>query len=770
MAVQYPSTSTLLVFKRISKLSLFFVGLGLMIVAQVMLNGRLWLNWPANYDPFKPLAAASCFVPAICQMRFVPYFGIAFFMTVLGGLFILASIHNTQAAQVPQHWRLTYFSAPFELPRPKWRWLAALLFLVAFALTCWLVWLVWFTPKATLTWVWLGALLAFCLAFYAIDWARGNSRFFMPVRYLGWSIVLFAYLLGLGFVYNHVAVPNGNVILHWLIPFTLTLALVLAWRINLLSLSPVIYGIIMTFAFAAMAQDLRSWRYAYIGDEYAMYESAFLLAKTFREMPDKLPSLLSIGLGSYGMVPIGANYLQSLTVLLYGSDVYGWRIAEVVFHLLDTLPLFVIANALAGKRAGFLAVACHSFSHLFFSLTKPGYAAGIDAWLYGAAFLVFAIQNRSLLGVFLAGFMPAFGVYFSPLTIVLAPLTGVLFLFGYVFIGDNRPEIGNIRAWIRNLWGNKLLVLAFALGILIASIPVAAQTDWIERTIRPTVAQSEMKGVDPFWGQILPNWIYTLNGFLGFAKNSHYITGAFVDPLSSIFMALGILLCLRQALRFNFATWLSLAYLMNCFLIGGIVSYSFPSLTRTVNLVPMFALLTALGIECILRVIDQVSSIKWLSSLAFILIAVSIFCLNLFNFHVLLNRTELVDNAVRPNPVSFIVREFERNPNLGAVYVAHRATGDPQAKLVARAYGYTSGVVTATQEMRADQAIRELKPDLSQSFVLLYQLAIPEEATWKTLRADQFGGKPISFSTISHNGLAYMGRVFVGEGDVPDKK
>jgi hypothetical protein len=38
------------------------------------------------------------------------------------------------------------------------------------------------------------------------------------------------------------------------------------------------------------------------------------------------------------------------------------------------------------------------------------------------------------------------------------------------------------------------------------------------------------------------------------------------------------------------------------------------------------------------------------------------------------------------------------------------------------------------------------------------------------LRADQFGGKPTSFSTISHNGLAYMGRIFVGEGDVPDKK
>ncbi|MCW1970519.1 MAG: glycosyltransferase family 39 protein [Anaerolineae bacterium] len=755
-----------MVVRRAFKASLFVFGIGLMLMAQFMLNGRLWLNWPTSYDPFKDFATLNCAIPVFCQMRFVPYFFVAFVMTLLGGILVISPIAHLPAAQVPHHLKLTYFSNAFDTPQPRWRWIAWLCLLVGLGLTGWLAWLVIFTPKATLTWIWLGAFTSLGLAFYATDRARGNTQFFIPLSHLGWSGVLFAYLLSLGFVYNVVAVPNGNLTLHWAIPVAISALLIIAWRVKLLPISPAIYGTIIVFAFAAMAQDLRSWRYAYIGDEYALYESAFLLVKTFWEIPSKLPSLLNIGVGSYGMIPIGANYLQAITVLLYGTDVYAWRIAEVVFHLFDTLPIFVIASTLAGRRAGWIAVACHSFSHLFFSLTKPGYAAGIDAWLYGAALLIFAVQRRNLLGIFLAGFMPAFGVYFSPLTIVLAPITGVLFLFYYLLVQDNRPVSGGFTAWLRCLWGNKLLVAAFALGILIASIPVAAQTTWIEQTIRPTVAQSEVKNVHPFWGQILPNWIYTLSGFLGFAKNSHYITGALVDPLSSIFMALGILLCLRQALRFNMATWLGLAYLMNCFLIGGIVSYSFPSLTRSVNLVPMFAILTALGIESVLRVLDHFVRAKWISALAFATILASIFALNLYNFHVLLGRTELVDNAVRPTPVSFIVREFERNPNLGAVYVAHNNVGDPQAKLVVRAYGYTSGKVTATQELQAEQAIAKLKPDLSQSFVVLYQIAIPQEATWKTIGSQHFGGKPISASVVKHNGLAYMGRIFVGEGDV----
>lgn len=755
-----------MVTQRVFKASIFLLGIGLMLTAQAMLNGRLWLNWPTSYDPFKAFAAINCVIPVFCQMRFVPYFFVAFVMTVLGGILVISAIAHSPAVQVPQYLKLTYFSAAFETSQPRWRWVAWICLVFGLGLTGWLTWLAILTPKENLTWVWLGAFVLLGLSFYFTDRARGNLQFFIPLSHIGWSVILLAYLLGLGSIYNVVAVPNGNLTLHWAIPFAISALLVIAWRVKWLPISPAIYGTIIVFAFAAMAQDLRSWRYAFIGDEYALYESAINLIKAFREVPSKLPSLLNIGAGAYGMIPVGASYLQSLTVLLYGDDVYGWRIAEVVFHLFDTLPIFVIASTLAGRRAGWVAVACHSFSHLFFSLTKPGYAAGIDAWLYGAALLIFAVQRRNLLGIFLAGFMPAFGVYFSPLTIVLAPITGILFLFYYLLVQANRPVSGGFTAWLRHLWGNKLLVVAFALGILIASIPVVAQTTWMEQTIRPTVAQSEMQNVHPFWGQILPNWIYTLSGFLGFAKNSHYITGAFVDPLSSIFMALGILLCLRQVFRFNVATWLGLAYLINCFLIGGIVSYSFPSLTRSVNLVPMFAMLTALGVESILRVLDHFVRVKWLSGLAFVAILASILTLNLYNFHVLLGRAELVDNAVRPNPMSFIVREFERNPKLGAVYVAHNNIGDPHAKLVVRAYGYTSGMVITTQETQAEQALAKLKPDLSQSFVVLYQLAIPQEASWKAVSSQHFGGKPISVGVVQHNGLSYMGRIFVGEGDV----
>jgi hypothetical protein len=140
--------------------------------------------------------------------------------------------------------------------------------------------------------------------------------------------------------------------------------------------------------------------------------------------------------------------------------------------------------------------------------------------------------------------------------------------------------------------------LALAAFIILV-FPLIVQPDFWESKLPGTFLNSRelVNGSTPLWFHFGSNLLYSLTSYLYIPNESHFVVSSYVDPLTAVFVPIGLAISLGQVRRNRSALVLLLAFVVEAILVGTTHDRPFPTATRMFLMLPWFFLLAALGID-----------------------------------------------------------------------------------------------------------------------------------------------------------------------------
>ena len=88
-------------------------------------------------------------------------------------------------------------------------------------------------------------------------------------------------------------------------------------------------------------QDILNVNYSYIGDEYPFFD----YAKEILTNPQFKPSIFSQS-GVYGYHPVLDSYIHAFFMSIFGINLVGWKITNIVAISLSSLLIYFLSNNL----------------------------------------------------------------------------------------------------------------------------------------------------------------------------------------------------------------------------------------------------------------------------------------------------------------------------------------------------------------------------------------------------------------------------------------
>jgi len=439
--------------------------------------------------------------------------------------------------------------------------------------------------------------------------------------------------------------------------------------------------------FALAAWDLNSWRFAVIGDEYSFFLYAWQLLKGVLSKP------LLTGLGNYGMHPAFSSYLQAASMRLWGIDNYGWRISNVLV-VASALPFwYMLVRSIATERVALLATGFLACSHYLIGFGKIGYNNLQALWpvCVSVAFLFLAMRKDSLLGYWLAGTVAGLGFYVFALARLAAPALGLLML---LYRSPFRR-----RNWLP--WA------ALLLGIGVTAWPIIAEPGGSEVLWQQTVfGDTGIGAIDEIARRVGSNSLRALFSFLISRKNTHFVYGAHLDPLTGSLAVAG-LFGLFMGWRKVKAPWVVLLGYGACILaLGGLAQYDYPPNTRLFALVPLYALMAAVGCDGLARTLARV--VGW-PKLAVLLSALCVGAAFGVNAYIVYDRLPAGRAITQESVLVRMLQEMESGQApLRPVYVV-RAEGDQYdlVRYLMSAFGLERVSVRVLAPQEAVEALRQ---------------------------------------------------------------
>ncbi|MDP9236904.1 MAG: glycosyltransferase family 39 protein [Chloroflexota bacterium] len=344
------------------------------------------------------------------------------------------------------------------------------------------------------------------------------------------------------------------------------------WEVALLAAALVFFIIVNV-------RDLDSWRYAAIGDEYAFFDFARAIARGAIH-----PNMFS-QYGVYDQRPVGTSAFQGVSMIVFGYNSFGWRMATVVAMTATIPAVYLVARELFDRKVAVFSTLIFATSHYLISYTHTAYdnVFAILPFTWCLALAVGGLRRSSSTWLYAAGVVGGLGFYTFP-TARMAPIVLGLFL---LTLGP--------RAW------RPSVLLPIAVGGLIVALPLFA-TDRID-----AISVSRDRTVFGFTpdhadigDRILQNiprsslvWSYNPNP-------DHFVSGSLLDPVAAVLLALGLGYSLsrvrHQAYRL-LAIWLGITTLF-----AGIFSpYDRAPIDRLHLALPVVAIIAGLGITALVR-------------------------------------------------------------------------------------------------------------------------------------------------------------------------
>ena len=408
------------------------------------------------------------------------------------------------------------------------------------------------------------------------------------------------------------------------------------------------------FFFLINVWNLNSWYYTSIGDEYAFWDLAKLIAK------GRQFNLFSKD-GVYNSIPVASSFYQASIMKLVGINYMGWKISSIVIVCLSFFPFYFLVKNLYTRLTALVAIAILSFSHYLWGYVHTGYS-NIEV-LFPFSFCLFygfrAIAKKSALLFFIAGAFAGIGFY----TFYSSRLT-IVFLFLLIFL--NRKYIPL-----------RLSLPPSTIGFLVFFLPMLAVsktriiTAMLERALMDSYKQP---GAPPFIQQFISKTISSFASFFYNAKEGPYVTGSLLDPVSGFFLLIGLILIIANIKKYP-NNFLFLVYIISTIATGGLSHYANVGVSRLNFLLPLVSMFSAVGIVKV----TQVRMLKALKNFLIPVILALVLFLNLYRFNietprrfpasreaVTIKTTLLPVCQAKKNPPII----FERNPGGSPLFAA----------------------------------------------------------------------------------------------------
>lgn len=394
------------------------------------------------------------------------------------------------------------------------------------------------------------------------------------------------------------------------------------------------------------------WNFSFIGDEGAFFFHARSLAEGEVVNPFDLTWV-------YQTHPALDSFYQAQALRLFGADVWGWRVGEVLMVAAVAAMVCLLGTLLFDRLTGVAAAVVVGASHYLFAFTRIGYNNLHALFWSTLAVLMIALAWRTRRAVFtwLAGCVVGMCLYTFFVAVLIGPILAVLLGLGFF----RRPSGKQAAAGL-------LLVVGFVVVVLpgLISTPPSELEEIIQReSIR------EHSAADP-----LGTFIYSsTRSFVSFFVNpewhNHYVGTAVLDPLSSVLLAVGLggaVLGVRRRGERTLLVWFGLGLV----LLARTAYLPTPQLTRLLFLMPPAALLAGLGARTAYRAITGgIGWPRWVGCTVLSVVLIGIFPLNAAILHRLspariwLDPTALAFKAAMDHPDDTVVFTYaERNQNL----------------------------------------------------------------------------------------------------------
>src|SRR5882672_996205 len=149
-----------------------------------------------------------------------------------------------------------------------------------------------------------------------------------------------------------------------------------------------------------------SWYFTVIGDEYAFWQMAHMVARG-----DQINFFTQEG--AYGIVPAASSYYQAAIMTVAGVNYYGWKLSMILIVAVSFPFLYFIAFRLFDRPVAIVSVVICAMSHYIWAYTRTGYSniESLFPTLASVALAFAAIDTASPRRFYLAGVFAGFGFY-----------------------------------------------------------------------------------------------------------------------------------------------------------------------------------------------------------------------------------------------------------------------------------------------------------------------------------------------------------------------
>ena len=299
--------------------------------------------------------------------------------------------------------------------------------------------------------------------------------------------------------------------------------------------------------------DVRSWKYAVIGDEFAYFD----LARTLARAPWTHWPFLEAS-GPDGDHPMMVSIIQAVFLRVFGTSTVSWRASCAVLMAVAAPLLFVYVRSRFGVYAARGACVIYGFSALITCWAKIGKTCAFMLPAVVATLGLYQLSRRgSAFYAFLAAAAAGGGFFLH----ILGGVTATAVLVIGVLLDLLEPE--RRRSTLRRLG-------LIALGWALAASPILVQADYLRGLLEKNVAATWITSTT-----VLQNSIHAALAFLYFENGSHFLFGNVSDVVSALLILVGLAHAARRRKGEAFLL-LALCVLMS----GTIAKYPYPPPTR----------------------------------------------------------------------------------------------------------------------------------------------------------------------------------------------
>lgn len=354
------------------------------------------------------------------------------------------------------------------------------------------------------------------------------------------------------------------------------------------------------------ARGFDSWKFSFIGDEWAFYERA----KSMVSHPNAW-----LNVGSVEDFPLTLSTWQSLPMRLLGVSNASWRFSMALLMAACIPPLYFTLRHLLSKvsfaprRAAAFGCASFALAEAIVDWARIGkpHASFVPPLVFGGCFLLAARARHSWFYYSLAGITCGLGCLLSSLGAAVAAFTlgGLLLIDAAADLlawrARNRRSLSGEPWPLQNLL---LPAVLFIAGFLIGIAPVLVQLDFWKQQIGRNLVSEEARANR---GLLVTRTVQAFFSFLDYHGNLQFLYGNMVDPITAFFSAAAFGMVRFTGLR----TWVKLIWTLFAvgLVTGGISQYGYPPPTRVFVIMVPVALLAAVGFAGLMRSSRRTSAV-----------------------------------------------------------------------------------------------------------------------------------------------------------------